>query len=589
MISLNAEQKVAVGCDENVVVTACPGSGKTRVLTCRVLRGLEELASTKQRVIALTFTNRAADEILSRLDDSDISTDCLWTGTIHAFALEWILRPYAPYASELRNGFSVADEFHSERLLTELKSDAGMRPFDDVDTSWMRNGTGVNNGIAATVFGQYKGCLKADKLLDYDDVLYYAYRLLVDNPEIAETLARIMPLICVDEVQDIQDLQYAILSEIYRSAAPPPALFFVGDADQSIYESLGALTKSPEEIATEFNLPTIEHLNLAGNYRSTQRIINYYRSFRPATAEIVAMADYANDPSLITFHDQSIHKDGLPEHIAELIGNALEEGVLPSDICVIAPRWMHIRALTRALIRHLPDVDFDAPGLSPLHSSRDNIWFKIARLFLTRPEPRLYRTRHRWAKEVIKDVELMGEINAPDVIATPRRMLRSINSITSPENDGLEYLHDAFKQLMKTAGLDLESHVVLGESYNDFFERAQARITSAGGDIPVDIDSLRKLFRRPAGVVINTCHGVKGEEYHTVIAFGLLKGYVPHWNDIINGSRTTAHNHASKMLYVICSRAKRNLHLISESGRQTQSGNPYKTTEQLKAVNFEYD
>ena len=70
----------------------------------------------------------------------------------------------------------------------------------------------------------------------------------------------------------IQDLQYGILSRIYMAAATKPAVYFVGDEDQSIYESLGATTKTPEQIASEFGLDEIEHFTLHGNYRSTQQL-----------------------------------------------------------------------------------------------------------------------------------------------------------------------------------------------------------------------------------------------------------------------------------------------------------------------------
>ena len=98
-------KKKAVDCNGNVVITACPGSGKTRVLTARVIRGLSEIKSCKERVIALTFTNRAADEIIVRLDQENVKDDCLWAGTIHAFAIEWILHPYASYSNITRFGF----------------------------------------------------------------------------------------------------------------------------------------------------------------------------------------------------------------------------------------------------------------------------------------------------------------------------------------------------------------------------------------------------------------------------------------------------------------------------------------------------
>ena len=107
--------------------------------------------------------------------------------------------------------------------------------------------------------------------------------------------------------------------------------------------------------------------------------------------------------------------------------------------------------------------------------------------------------------------------------------------------------------------------------------------------MPTDVDSFRRLFSHPSGVVVSTCHGVKGEEYDTVIAFGLLKGYVPHWSVIINGTAQEASERESKLLYVICSRAKRRLHLIAEAGRTTQRGRPYETARLLRQVRFNYD
>ncbi len=94
-LDLNDQQQTAVEESGNVLVTACPGSGKTRVLIHRVMKELSELESTKHRVIAVTFTNRAADEIKSRLNHPEIPLDNLWAGTIHSFSLDWILRPYA--------------------------------------------------------------------------------------------------------------------------------------------------------------------------------------------------------------------------------------------------------------------------------------------------------------------------------------------------------------------------------------------------------------------------------------------------------------------------------------------------------------
>ena len=231
MITLNKEQDVAVNCQGHCVVTACPGSGKTRVLTARVIRGLSEIETSKERVIALTYTNRAADEIRTRLDYEGVESGRLWAGTIHSFALEWILRPYAPYCEILKQGFTVADEYVAANIINSLKKDAGLNYYESIETGYRRDGSSLNsNDSHSDVLNKYKDELRKLKLIDYDDILYLAYKILEENKEIGETLGDIFRVVCVDEVQDIQDLQYGILSEIYKTNHSLLELFFVGDS-----------------------------------------------------------------------------------------------------------------------------------------------------------------------------------------------------------------------------------------------------------------------------------------------------------------------------------------------------------------------
>ena len=89
-------------------------------------------------------------------------------------------------------------------------------------------------------------------------------------------------------------------------------------------------------------------------------------------------------------------------------------------------------------------------------------------------------------------------------------------------------------------------------------------------------------------MVINTFHGVKGEEYRTVIAFGLLYGYIPHWSTIINCSKEVCKEETKKILYVVCSRAKENIFLFAESGR-THRGGEYEVTTELQEYGYDYD
>lgn len=108
-------------------------------------------------------------------------------------------------------------------------------------------------------------------------------------------------------------------------------------------------------------------------------------------------------------------------------------------------------------------------------------------------------------------------------------------------------------------------------------------------NVPKDINYMKKMFNSKQGIVVNTCQGVKGEEFHTVIAFGLLRGYLPNWKEIIGKTRENEIEESNKLLYVICSRAKKNLFLFSEIGRRTLKGSSYEVNYQLNLIDFSYN
>lgn len=234
---LSGEQELAVNFDGNAYVTACPGSGKTRALTARIAKGVGELKHRNNKVLAVTFTNRAADEIKTRLETNyTIESGRVWAGTIHSFALEWIIKPYASYFTALNAGYSIADEFETRKILNKLKNDNGLSIFADVNTTFNRQGIVYNADTQVKEIEQkYRQILSSRKKIDFDQSLYFAFKLLDSIPEIASTLSSIFNLICVDEVQDTQDLQYAILSKIFNEAECKPRLFIVGDANQATY------------------------------------------------------------------------------------------------------------------------------------------------------------------------------------------------------------------------------------------------------------------------------------------------------------------------------------------------------------------
>lgn len=117
---LSKEQLKICESEKNLLVKACPGSGKTRTITYKLAYRIEKNPNNLKKLIAITYTNRAADEINQRIEELGIDTERVWAGTIHQFCLEWILKRYKMYTNSLNQGFKVIDERVTERYITEI-------------------------------------------------------------------------------------------------------------------------------------------------------------------------------------------------------------------------------------------------------------------------------------------------------------------------------------------------------------------------------------------------------------------------------------------------------------------------------------
>lgn len=584
---LNNEQKLAVKQDGNVLLTACPGSGKTRVIIHKLAYELNRLeVGSKKRIAAVTFTVRASEEIFRRLNAMGINSNKIWSGTLHAFCLEWIIKPYSCYLPELKNGFAIADETFCSDLISSLKEKHGLKQIDPVNLQLNRNGSYVESkSIQKKLLKEYHEILISKKLIDFELLLFYAYKILEAYPKIQKTLSNLFKIICVDEYQDTQDLLYAIISLIIKAGNGNTSLFLVGDTDQAIYASLGGVAKNLNEIKSEIDNMPITPLTLTGNYRSNQRIIDYYTHFQTQKISIQAVGSNASEVGLITLN-RTIHYTKIVDEIARLIQISLDQGISEDEICVLVPQWWLITSVSKKLRATLPQVNFDASGLAPMSRNKENIWYKLSRLFLTEPNPKIYSSRYRWATELIDNFRTQTNTEFNEKYRSERNLLRLINSISSAEIEGIDYLNECFDKFLSSIELDYTKYHELVDNRKLFFDNLEKRLNDPEIKIPSDIQSFKSYYREMTGVVINTCVGVKGEEFETVISYGLLVGYVPHWNEVFSGSGTEA---SKKLIYVICSRAKTNLHLICETGRETKSKKPLLINSEIESNIFKYD
>ncbi|KQM79198.1 ATP-dependent DNA helicase [Pedobacter sp. Leaf216] len=589
---LNGEQEAAILAPGNVLLIACPGSGKTRALTYKIALELSKLKSKKKFIIAITYTNNAAEEIKTRIEHLGEDTSQLWIGTIHSFCTEWILRPYGLYDDALKYGFKVLNSHESEALLDTFCAPYKVFKVSYYDCSYIFTKTGYALGNCAAVkrpyvedvLKNYWAYLKANRFIDFELILKHTYELIQTRPVIAKTLSKLFSYILLDEFQDTKELQYEVLASIIASNPKEIGSFIVGDPNQSIFTGLGGYAIALEDLQN-MTKSKFEPFELSNNFRSSERLIKYFQHYKTFPNTILAAGKNKDYTSIISLN-QEVMKSVLEDEIVRLLAfNITEKGISPNEICIVGPQWVHLSALTRNLMVKMPDYNFNGPGMAPFARDIDNFFYKICRIVLTEPSPAMYITRMRWSREILKDLHEIGS----DISGTSAKaFLRHSNLLRIDETDGLAYLKIAFSELLASLGVDKSMYKALTEDYNSFFASSEQRIKKLAeqGDLGVStIVNFRKVFKQRDGITISTMHGVKGLEFDVVIAFGLLEDWVPHFSDV------DGENSAKKLLYVIASRARLNLHMISERREKRFSRPPRNmfSTNQLSGYVFGYD
>jgi DNA helicase-2/ATP-dependent DNA helicase PcrA len=276
-----AQRQAVTHIDGPLLILAGPGSGKTRVVTHRVAWLLRH-GIRASRILALTFTNKAAEEMRARLATL-APADPVWMSTFHRFCAR-LLRQYAPLVG-LEANFAIYDTGDSRTALRRTMAALGLEDArftpDQVSSaiSWAKNNLiGADqyqpkpgNPLGAVVgqaYPQYQARLLRSNAVDFDDLLLHVARLLRENPEVREQLDDRYRYILVDEYQDTNLAQYAIVRAL---SINHPNLAVTGDPDQSIYGWRGANLSNILDFEKDY--PDVHVVRLERNYRSTQRIL----------------------------------------------------------------------------------------------------------------------------------------------------------------------------------------------------------------------------------------------------------------------------------------------------------------------------
>ena len=282
---LNKQQREAVSAGNGpVLVVAGPGSGKTRVLTQRIAYLIAVEGVRPWQILAVTFTNKAAKEMGERVRRllPEQATEGIMLGTFHSICAR-VLRREAEYLP-IGSNFVIFDTDDQERIVKAVIRELNIneklyrppsvhgaisRAKNELIGSDQYPTTSYRDEIVKRVYMEYQKRLIASNAVDFDDLLMYTARLLEENPTVRDKYAQRFRHVLVDEFQDTNLAQYALVRQL---ASFNKNIFVVGDPDQSIYAWRGADWRNVQRFEQDF--PDAQTILLEQNYRSHQNILN---------------------------------------------------------------------------------------------------------------------------------------------------------------------------------------------------------------------------------------------------------------------------------------------------------------------------
>ena len=607
--SLTPAQREAVEHrDGALLILAGPGSGKTRVVTHRIAYLLHEGARARE-ILALTFTNKAAEEMRARVERL-APGEPVWTSTFHRFCAR-LLRQYAPLVG-LAENYTIYDTSDSRqvlrRVLQDLHVDATHFTPDRIGAaiSWAKNNlitadqyqprSGHPLGhVVAKVYPAYQRRLLESSAVDFDDLLLHVATMLRESAPTRAALDERYRFVMVDEYQDTNLAQYTIARAL---SIDYPNLAVTGDPDQSIYGWRGANLNNILDFEHDF--PEVRVVKLERNYRSTKRILAVADSLinhnvRRKQKRLYTENDEGQQVGLVVYTNQQAEA----ELIAARIADAVRAGQRrPRDFAI----FYRVNALSRSLEFALRDAGVPYQMVNGLEFyQRKEIKDVLAYLHLLnnpRDEVALLRVINTPPRGIGKSTldrirEYAAEHRLPLLDAA--RDCAQINSIKKRAVTDVTKFVALFDRLSLVAGAPVEEilgHVLSESGYQQFLkdsedEEDQERLAN----IEELLTAARQFDEHNAGenhleafleesclvndtdawesdddrVTLMTLHASKGLEFPVVFIIALEEGLLPHERtreseELVEEER--------RLAFVGMTRAKEELHLSMATYRE---------------------
>ncbi len=567
-----------------LLVLAGAGSGKTKVLTYRAIYLINALGVDPSEVVLLTFTNKAAAEMKSRVERlGGTDTTLGFAGTFHTFCAR-SLRIYGHLVSVAQN-FVIYDAEDSERAIKTAIKELGLDPKTNKPGMFAHLISRLKNDLMApeevevafrdefytklvAIWRKYQAILSQANAVDFDDLLVKTAKLL-SLPETKEKFKRKHKYVLVDEYQDTNKVQFVLTKLL--AEGNPAGLMVVGDAAQAIYSFRGADFRNLSLLASEYsNLTTIK---LPKNYRSTQTILD---------AAYGVIANNRNHPILKLEADKEI---GEKIEVAELIDEREEAAYVVKQaerlalsggsLAVLYRTNAQSRAIEEELIRRRIDYKliggirfYDRAEIKDLLAYLRVIYNEADLICWQRIEALGKRKKavfEEWLSQ--NRTELLSK-SAQEILVEVMLLTEYQKQFDERDEEDAARIEN-IKELLAVAG---EFKTVA-----EFLESVAL----------VQSDELAERKNGTTLVTMMTIHAAKGLEFDEVIVVGLEEGLLPHSRSLLAREELEEER---RLLYVAMTRAREKLHLtytrsrLVFGGRQGSSPSRFLTEIPLELV-----
>ena len=584
---LNEPQREAVyHTDGPLLILAGAGSGKTRVLTHRIAYLIGERGVNPWNILAITFTNKAAEEMRQRVDNLvGFGAESVWVSTFHSACVR-ILRRFIDRLG-YENHFTIYDTDDQKTLIKEVcrKVDVDTKVFKErsllsaissaknemilPDEFELNAGGDFAKMKIAKVYREYEAQMRANNALDFDDLLVKTVQLLQTQPDVLESYQERFRYIMVDEYQDTNTVQFQLVSLL---AGKYKNLCVVGDDDQSIYKFRGANIRNILDFEHEF--PDAKVIKLEQNYRSTGNILN-------AANSVIANNRGRKEKSLWTENGEGelirLRQFDTAFDEADFIGedikSAVRQGGSYNDSAVLYRTNAQSRLLEEKFIAmNIPykivgGVNFYARReikdllayLKTIDNGRDDV---AVRRIINVPKRGIGLTTINRIQESATErgIGFYEALLAPGLIAGVGRSATKLDSFAALieyfktlaeemnitdllqeviEKTGyIESLENEDKEEAKTRKENIDELISKAATYEESCQDKDEKATLSGFleevALVADIDSLDEDQEY---VVLMTLHSAKGLEFPRVYLAGMEDGLFPGYMSINAGDR----------------------------------------------------